>query len=115
MPTTIATELVVVVILCAYLRAQANSWGAGSSNHLSMMKPVMASWTNPGAVAAARERATNPGVWMDHGGVEGPYHFPFPSLILETHYNKTLFLSHLVLIWILPYILRLFVKTMTRP
>ena len=42
---------------------EATFWGAGSSNHLDFIHPVMASTTNPGAVATARLRAQNPGVW----------------------------------------------------
>ena len=42
---------------------EATVWGAGSSNHLAFIHPVMASTTNPGAVATARLRAQNPGVW----------------------------------------------------
>ena len=38
-------------------------WGAGSSNRLAFIRPVMASATNPGAVAIARLRAQNPGTW----------------------------------------------------
>lgn len=42
---------------------EAQYWGAGSSNHLSFIHPVMASTTNPGAVATARLRAQSPGTW----------------------------------------------------
>ena len=42
---------------------EATFWGAGSSNRLSFIHPVMASSTNPGAVATARLRAQNPGTW----------------------------------------------------
>ena len=42
---------------------EATLWGAGSSNRLDFIHPVMASTTNPGAVATARLRAQNPGVW----------------------------------------------------
>jgi len=42
---------------------EATFWGAGSSNRLDFIHPVMASSTNPGAVATARLRAQNPGVW----------------------------------------------------
>jgi hypothetical protein len=42
---------------------EATFWGAGSSNRLAFIHPVMASTTNPGAVATARLRAQNPGVW----------------------------------------------------
>ena len=42
---------------------EATFWGAGSSNRLAFMHPVMASSTNPGAVATARLRAQNPGTW----------------------------------------------------
>ena len=36
-------------------------WGAGSSNRIGFIHPVMASTTNPGAVATARLRAQNKG------------------------------------------------------
>eukprot|EP00035_Acanthoeca_spectabilis_P023068 m.447466 g.447466 ORF g.447466 m.447466 type:complete len:1040 (+) comp19521_c0_seq1:73-3192(+) len=42
---------------------EATFWGAGSSNRLSFIHPVMASTTNPGAVATAQLRAQNPGTW----------------------------------------------------
>jgi hypothetical protein len=42
---------------------EATFWGAGSSNRLDFIHPVMASTTNPGAVATARMRAQNPGTW----------------------------------------------------
>lgn len=42
---------------------EATFWGAGSSNRIEFIHPVMASFTNPGAVATARLRAQNPGVW----------------------------------------------------
>jgi hypothetical protein len=42
---------------------EATFWGAGSSNRLPFIHPVMASSTNPGAVATARLRAQNPGTW----------------------------------------------------
>ena len=42
---------------------EATFWGAGSSNRLDFIRPVMASTTNPGAVAVARLRARNPAVW----------------------------------------------------
>jgi hypothetical protein len=42
---------------------EATFWGAGSSNRLAFIHPVMASTTNPGAVATARLRAQNPGTW----------------------------------------------------
>jgi hypothetical protein len=42
---------------------EATFWGAGSSNRLDFIRPVMASTTNPGAVATARLRAQNPGTW----------------------------------------------------
>lgn len=42
---------------------EATFWGAGSSNRLSFIHPVMASSTDPGAVATARLRAQNPGTW----------------------------------------------------
>ena len=42
---------------------EATFWGAGSSNRLDFIHPVMASTTNPGAVAVARLRAQNPGTW----------------------------------------------------
>lgn len=42
---------------------EATYWGAGSSNRLAFIHPVMASTTNPGAVATARLRAQNPGAW----------------------------------------------------
>lgn len=42
---------------------EATFWGAGSSNRLAFIHPVMASATNPGAVATARLRAQNPGTW----------------------------------------------------
>ena len=42
---------------------EATFWGAGSSNRLSFIRPVMASSTNPGAVATARLRAQNQGAW----------------------------------------------------
>lgn len=42
---------------------EATFWGAGSSNRLPFIHPVMASATNPGAVTTARLRAQNPGAW----------------------------------------------------
>ena len=42
---------------------EATFWGAGSSNRLPFIHPVMASSTNPGAVATARLRAQNAGTW----------------------------------------------------
>jgi hypothetical protein len=42
---------------------EATFWGAGSSNRMEFIHPVMASTTNPGAVATARLRAQNPGTW----------------------------------------------------
>jgi hypothetical protein len=42
---------------------EATFWGAGSSNRLAFIHPVIASTTNPGAVATARLRAQNPGTW----------------------------------------------------
>ena len=42
---------------------EATFWGAPSSNRLAFVHPVMASTTNPGAVATARLRATNAGTW----------------------------------------------------
>ena len=42
---------------------EAQFWGAGSSNHLAFIHPVMASTTNPGAVATARIRAQSPLTW----------------------------------------------------
>ena len=42
---------------------EAQFWGAGSSNHLAFIHPVMASTTNPGAVATARLRAQSPLTW----------------------------------------------------
>ena len=42
---------------------EAQYWGAGSSNHLAFIHPVMASTTNPGAVATARLRAQSPLTW----------------------------------------------------
>ena len=42
---------------------EATFWGAGSSNRLAFVRPVMASTTNPGAVATARLRAQNAGTW----------------------------------------------------
>jgi len=41
-------------------------WGAGSSNRIEFIHPVMASTTNPGAVATARLRAQNKGTWDRH-------------------------------------------------
>lgn len=38
-------------------------WGAGSSNRIEFIHPVMASATNPGALATAHLRAQNPGTW----------------------------------------------------
>ena len=49
---------------------EATFWGAGSSNRLDFIHPVMASTTNPGAVATARLRAQNPGTW------NRPSHWP---------------------------------------
>ena len=49
---------------------EATFWGAGSSNRLAFIHPVMASTTNPGAVATARLRAQNPGTW----GVPAQWH-----------------------------------------
>ena len=49
---------------------EATFWGAGSSNHVEFIHPVMASSTNPGAVATARLRAQNPGTW------NRPSHWP---------------------------------------
>ena len=49
---------------------EATFWGAGSSNRVEFIHPVMASTTNPGAVATARLRATNPGTW------NSPSHWP---------------------------------------
>ena len=49
-------------------------WGAGSSNRLGFIHPVMAFSTDPGAVATARLRAQNPGTfnresdWPGHVG-----------------------------------------------
>lgn len=51
---------------------EATFWGAGSSNRLGFIHPVMASSTNPGAVATARLRAQNPGTW--NRGSEWPGH-----------------------------------------
>ena len=42
---------------------EATFWGAGSSNRLEFIHPVMASTTNPGAIATARLRAQNAGTW----------------------------------------------------
>eukprot|EP00040_Diaphanoeca_grandis_P034835 m.217461 g.217461 ORF g.217461 m.217461 type:complete len:1044 (-) comp33236_c0_seq11:690-3821(-) len=42
---------------------ESNYWGAGSSNHLEMMKPYVATVTNPAVLETMRQRATNPGVW----------------------------------------------------
>ena len=42
---------------------EAQFWGAGSSNHLAFIHPVIASSTNPGAVATARLRAQSPLTW----------------------------------------------------
>ena len=42
---------------------EAQFWGAGSSNHLAFIRPVMAFSTNPGAVATARLRAQSPLTW----------------------------------------------------
>ena len=47
-------------------------WGAGSSNHLDFIHPVMASTTNPGAVATARLRAQNPGTWNHNNSQSWP-------------------------------------------
>ena len=58
--TYVSVEL--YVLLCPSV-VQATFWGAGSSNRLAFIHPVMASTTNPGAVATARLRASNPGVW----------------------------------------------------
>ena len=58
---------------------EATFWGAGSSNRLSFIHPVMASSTNPGAVATARLRAQNPGAWNRnvnwHSKVRGSHSF----------------------------------------
>ncbi len=42
---------------------EATFWGTGSSNRIDFMHPIIASTTNPGAVATARLRAQNPGTW----------------------------------------------------
>eukprot|EP00038_Savillea_parva_P022918 m.39036 g.39036 ORF g.39036 m.39036 type:complete len:1049 (+) comp5747_c0_seq1:158-3304(+) len=49
---------------------EATFWGAGSSNRIDFIHPVMASTTNPGAIATARLRAQNPGTW----GYNAPWH-----------------------------------------
>jgi hypothetical protein len=51
---------------------EATFWGAGSSNRLEFIHPVMASTTNPGAIATARLRAQNPGTW--NRGAKWPGH-----------------------------------------
>eukprot|EP01052_Picozoa_sp_SAG31_P018193 SAG31_NODE_1278_length_9041_cov_3.415231_1_plen_2946_part_10 len=51
---------------------EATFWGAGSSNRLDFIHPVMASTTNPGAVAVARLRARSPGAWNRNNGALWP-------------------------------------------
>lgn len=44
---------------------ESNFWGAGSSNHLDLIMPYIATVTSPPVLETMRERSSTPGVWND--------------------------------------------------